>query len=290
METGPIMSVTTGTEFIRLCDAMGIAVEGVDLHQPPDAALARSLRQALLDNLVLCIRGQSIGPGEFHAAISTFGTPRLRPEIPSVPGFPTVTTLSSSDRDTAGDGKRLVAGEEWHSDDTFMAEPCSLTCLYGIEVPETGGDTQFANMYAAYEALPGSERRRLDSLRVVHMMKPTSRATGRTRTVPPEILAMHPPVVHPLVRTHPETGRKTLYISRNRMERIVGMDVAEGHRLIDELVAHATQPQFCYRHKWRQGDIVIWDDRCTMHKANGDYPAGARRFMNRIIVAGDAPF
>ena len=109
------MSVTAATEFVHLGDAMGIAVEGVDRRHPPDAALARSLRQALLDNLVPCIRGQSIGPGEFHAAIATFGTPRLRPEIPNVPGIPTVTTLSSTDRDTAGDGKRLVAGEEWHS-------------------------------------------------------------------------------------------------------------------------------------------------------------------------------
>jgi taurine dioxygenase len=122
------------------------------------------------------------------------------------------------------------------------------------------------------------------------MMKPTSREVGRTRTIAPEMLAARPPVTHPLVRTHPETRRKALYISRNRMDHIVGMDVAAGHQLIDDLVAHATQPQFCYRHKWRQGDIVIWDDRCTMHKANGDYPEGARRFMNRIIVAGDAPF
>jgi taurine dioxygenase len=207
-----------------------------------------------------------------------------------VAGFPAVTTLSSDDRDTKGDGKRLVAGAQWHSDDTFMNEPCSLTCLYAIEVPETGGDTEFANMYAAYEALPAAERERLSKLRVVHMMKPISRVTGRTRTIAPEILAMRPPVEHPLVRTHPETGRKALYISRNRMDRITGMPIEDGHRLIDELVEHSTQPQFCYRHPWRQGDLVIWDDRCTMHKANGDYPEGARRFMNRIIVAGDAPF
>ncbi|MEJ0018696.1 MAG: TauD/TfdA family dioxygenase [Acetobacteraceae bacterium] len=284
------MSATTDIAFTRLGENLAIAVEGVDLHHPPDQALASRLRQALLDNLVLCIRGQRIGPGEYHAAIATFGTPLLRPEIPHVAGHPTVTTLSSDDRDTKGDGKRLVAGAQWHSDDTFMAEPCSLTCLYGIEVPETGGDTEFANMYAAYEALPAAERARLDALRVVHMMKPDSRAVGRTRTIAPEILAARPPVVHPLVRTHPETGRKALYISRNRMDHIIGMEVAEAHALIDELVAHATQPRFCYRHKWQQGDIVIWDDRCTMHKANGDYPEGARRYMNRIIVAGDAPF
>jgi taurine dioxygenase len=280
----------TDIAFTNLGGHMAIAVEGIDLHQAPDTSLAKTLRQALLDNLVLCIRGQSIGPGEYLATIASFGEPLVRPEIPHVPGYPAVTTLSSDDRDTKGDGRRLIAGSHWHSDDTFMAEPCSLTCLYGIEVPETGGDTEFANMVAAYEALPASERRRLDALRVVHMMKPASRAVGRTRTIAPELLAARPPVEHPLVRTHPETGRKALYISRNRMDHIVGMEIEAGHQLIDELVAHATQPQFCYRHKWRQGDIVIWDDRCTMHKANGDYAEGARRFMNRIIVAGDTPF
>ena len=284
------MSATSEIAFTKLGDHMAIAVEGLDLHRAPDADLAHTLRQALLDNLVLCIRGQRIGPGEYLATISTFGEPLVRPEIPHVSGYPEVTTLSSDDRDTKGDGKRLIAGAHWHSDDTFMAEPCSLTCLYGIDVPATGGDTEFANMYSAYEALPASERQYLDTLRVVHMMKPTSREVGRTRTIAPEMLAARPPVTHPLVRTHPETRHKALYISRNRMDHIVGMDVAAGHQLIDDLVAHATQPQFCYRHKWRQGDIVIWDDRCTMHKANGDYPEGARRFMNRIIVAGDAPF
>ena len=276
--------------FTKLGPHMGIAVEGVDLHQTPDPALTATLRQALLDNLVLCIRGQTVGPDKYLAAISQLGEPLIRPEIPQVPGIPAVTTLSSDDRDIRGDGQRLVAGAQWHSDDTFMAEPCSLTCLYGIEVPQTGGDTEFANMYAAFEALPTEEQRRLADMRVVHMMKPTSRTTARTRTIAPEILAARPPVVHPLVRTHPETGRKALYISRNRMDHIVGMSIEASHALIDELVAHATQPRFCYRHKWQRGDIVIWDDRCTMHKANGDYPPGSRRYMNRIIVAGDAPF
>jgi taurine dioxygenase len=130
----------------------------------------------------------------------------------------------------------------------------------------------------------------IDGLQAVHMMKPDRADIGRTRTIAPDILAGRPPATHPLVRTHPETGRKALYLGRNRMDHIVGMDRAEGHRLIDALVAHANQPHFVYRHKWRRGDIVIWDNRCLMHKANGDYPDGARRFMQRIIIAGDVPF
>jgi taurine dioxygenase len=284
------MSTSVGDiAFTRLGAHMAIAVEGVDLHRTPDDLLAQRLHQALLDHQVLCIRGQNIGPGEFLAAISLFGTPQIRAEIPGVAGFPGVTTLSSDDRDTQGDGKRLVAGALWHTDDSHMAAPSALTALYGIEVPEIGGDTEFANMYAAYAALPPAEQQRLDGLQAVHMTKP-NRAVGRTRSIAPEILATRPPVTHPLVRTHPETGRKALYLARNRMDHIVGMDREAGHQLIDDLVAHSTQPRFVYRHKWRRGDIVIWDNRCLMHKANGDYPEGARRFMNRIIVAGTVPF
>ncbi len=268
---------------------MAIAVDGVDLREPPTPALAAELRRALWDNIVLCIRGQSIDPAAFLAAGRAFGEPEIRPEIPHVPGFPAVTTLSSEDRDTKGDGKRLVAGANWHSDDTFMPRPSALTVLYGIVVPAVGGDTQYANMYAAYEALPAEQRRSLDTLQVVHTMKPARADLARTRSIDPAILAQRPPSTHPLVRTHPETGRKALYISRNRMDHIVGMEREASHRLIDDLVDHATQPQFTYRHKWTQGDLVVWDNRCSMHKANGDYPEGARRFMQRIVVAGEVP-
>jgi len=283
------MDQATNIVMARLGGHMAAAVEGIDLNTPPGGRAAAILRQALWDHQVLCIRGQDIEPGAFLAAVSLFGDPEVRPEIPHVEGFPQVTTLSSDDRDTKGDGKRLVAGATWHSDDTFMARPSALTALHGVIVPPAGGDTQFANMYAAYEALPGETRARLDTLRAVHMMKPDRSDIGRTRTIAPEILAQRPPQTHPLVRTHPETGRKALYVSRNRMDHVVGLDRTEGHRLIDDLVAHATRPEFTYRHVWRRGDLVIWDNRCLMHKANGDYPEGARRFMRRIIVRGEVP-
>jgi taurine dioxygenase len=288
------MSVTTApramvSEFTKLASHMAVAVAGVDLRHTPDAALFAALRQALLDHQVLCVRGQDIGPAEFLAAISLFGEPQIRPWIPHVPGFPAVTTLSSEDRDTKGDGGRLVAGATWHSDDTFMASPSALTALHGVVVPEGGGDTEFANLYAAYDALPEAMKHRLDGMKAVHMMVPARDDIGRTRSIAPEVRAKQVPSIHPVVRTHPETGRKSLYISRNRMDHIVGMERASGHRLIDELTAHAIQPRFVYRHRWQTGDVVIWDNRCLIHKANGDYPQGARRFMRRIIVMGDVP-
>jgi len=160
--------------------------------------------------------------------------------------------------------------------------------LYAVAVPPSGGDTQFTNMYAAYDDLAPAMKQRLAPLRVVHKYD-WSRKGTRIATLKAEEAADLPEVTHPLVRTHPETGRKALYLNPNRMERIIGLRRAESDRLLDELAAHATDPRYQYRHVWRQGDVLIWDNRCTMHKANGDYPEGARRLMQRIIVEGSVP-
>jgi taurine dioxygenase len=183
---------------------------------------------------------------------------------------------------------RLVNGAHWHTDDSFMREPCSLTMLYGVVVPSTGGDTQFTNMYAAYEDLSVHMRQRIDGLRVVHRYD-SSRKRTRVATRSVTDMAATPDAIHPLVRTHPETRRRALYLNPNRMEQVVGLDRSESDRLLDELITHSTDPKYQYRHKWRQGDVVIWDNRCTMHKANADYPDGEKRVMQRVVVAGTAP-
>ncbi|HUA54023.1 MAG TPA: TauD/TfdA family dioxygenase [Candidatus Sulfotelmatobacter sp.] len=262
---------------------MAAAVEGVDLAAA-DGATVAALRQSLLDHLVLCIRGQDLAPRDYLAAMARFGTPLVRRQQSQHPEVEAINILSSEDRDMLGDGKRLVVGAHWHTDDSFMAKPCSLTMLYGVEVPETGGDTQFTNMYAAYDGLTNAMKARIGELRVVHKWD-SSRKGTRVATLASSL----PDATHPLVRTHPETGRKALYLNPNRMERIVGMDRSASDALLDGLITHAIQPQFQYRHKWRSRDVVIWDNRCTMHKANADYPAGARRFMHRIVVEGTVP-
>lgn len=272
----------------KLGGHMAVAVSGIDLGHLPDAAAQQALIDALHDNLVLCIRGQRLDPPAFLAAMSRFGTPMRRKQLACTPECADVNIISSEDRDELGDGKRIVNGANWHTDDSFMREPCSLTMLYGIEIPSRGGDTQFANMYAAYEDLPADTRTRIDPLKVVHKYS-SSRKLSRISTRPADEMAAMPEATHPLVRTHPDTRRKALYLNPNRMEEIVGLDRAESDRLLDELIAHATQPKYQYRHIWRQGDIVIWDNRCTLHKANADYPEGERRLMHRVIVAGTAP-
>jgi len=165
--------------------------------------------------------------------------------------------------------------------------PCSLTMLYGVIVPSRGGDTQFINMYAAYDDLPADTQRRIDSLAVIHKYR-SSRKLTRITTRPSEEMAAMPEATHPLVRTHPATGRKALYLNPNRMECIVGLERTDSDRLLDQLIAHSTQIKYQYRHVWQQGDVVIWDNRCTMHKANADYPEGERRLMHRVVVAAPA--
>jgi taurine dioxygenase len=246
------------------------------------------LLDVLHGNLVLCIRDQTLAPPVFRDAMAQFGVPMLRKQLARTPECAEVNIISSEDRDELGDGRKLVNGANWHTDDSFMREPCSLTMLYGVVVPSRGGDTQFTNMYAAYADLPAETKVRIDPLKVIHKYS-SSRKLTHVSTRPAEEMAAMPEATHPLVRTHPETRRKSLYLNPNRMERIVGLERDESDRLLDELITHATQMKYQYRHVWRQGDIVIWDNRCTMHKANADYPEGERRLMHRVIVAGTVP-
>jgi taurine dioxygenase len=271
----------------KLSSHMALAVSGVDLNRRPDSATRAALIRGLYENLVLCIRGQSLDPVAFRDAMAQFGVPLRRAQLAQTAECADVNIISSEDVDTKGDGKKLVNGASWHTDDSFMREPCSLTMLYGVVVPPVGGDTQFVNMYAAYNALTPEERARIDGLRVVHKYK--SSRTNRVAVMTAQEMAGMPAATHPLVRTHPVTSRKSLYLNPNRMEEIVGLPRAESDKLLDALIAHALKPEFQYRHKWQKGDIVIWDNRCTMHKANADYAAGERRLMHRVIVAGTEP-
>ena len=272
----------------KLGPHMAAAVSDIDLNRLPDPATRAALLDVLHENLVLCIRGQSLAPVPFRDAMAQFGVPVLRKQLAQTPECAEVNIISSEDRDELGDGKKIVNGANWHTDDSFMREPCALTMLYGVVVPTVGGDTQFTNMYDAYDDLTPAMKARIDGLKVIHKYS-SSRKLSRISTRPPEEMAAMPEATHPLVCTHPATGRRSLYLNPNRMEQVVGLDRAESDRLLDELIAHATLPKYQYRHVWRQGDIVIWDNRCTMHKANADYPEGERRLMHRVIVAGTAP-
>ena len=272
-----------------LGETMGAAVTGLDLNAELDCGTVEELNDAFAEHIVLCIRGQHLTPGQYVAAARRFGMPEVQiNKRLNFPDQPELGVLSSDDRDELGTGKRVIRGTTWHSDHSFKAVPPKATLLYALVVPESGGDTSFCNTRAAYETLPAATRRRIDGLKAVHSYE-SSRSPNRMLARSEDEVKETPDVVHPLVRKHLPTGRKALYLSTTRLERIVGLDRAESDALVDELLAHATQPRFVYHHKWRPGDMVIWDNRCSMHHANGDYPLEAKRLLHRIILKGETP-
>src|SRR5471032_2974328 len=226
----------------KLGPHMAVAVTGVDLNRLPDAATQAELIDALHANLVLCVRDQHLPPVPFRDAMARFGTPMQRKQLARTPECADVNIISSEDRDVLGDGKKLVNGASWHTDDSFMRAPCSLTMLYGVVVPSRGGDTQFVNMHATYEALSPAMKAHIDGLKVIHKYQSSRRTNRVSRRTDAEMKAM-PKATHPLVRPHPETGRKALYLNANRMEQIVGLDRAESDALLYTLIAHAIDPR-----------------------------------------------
>ena len=266
---------------------MASAVSGIDLNRLPDTATQAALVRTLHDSLVLCIRGQELAPVAFRDAMALFGTPMRRRQLARTPECADVNIISSEDRDELGDGKKLVNGESWHTDDSFMREPCSLTMLYGVVVPSTGGDTQFTNMYEAYADLSRDMKARIDRMRVIHKYS-SSRKLSRISTRPAAEMAAMPEATHPLVRTHPETGRKGIFVSGNWVDRIAGLPEDESEALLHRLYEHIKSPEFQCRFRWQRNSIAFWDNRITQHHAVADYRE--RRVMHRVMLAGDVPF
>ena len=260
----------------------GAAISGVDLSRPlADADFAR-IRRALLDHVVIVISG--LAP-EFQALLEfgrRFGT--LVPHVLTQYHHPETSEVSViSNVVDSGQGRTtgMPAGAFWHSDLSYDVRPSDATLLYSVEVPESGGDTLFANMYRAYETLPEPTKRRIEGLGAVHRYGWNGGAAVVALT--DEQSAAHPDVVHPVVRVHPETGRKVLFVNPGFTMKIAGTD--EDGALLEELFDHARRPEFQYRHTWRAGQIVACDNRASMHRATGGYGA-ARRTLWRMIVGG----
>jgi taurine dioxygenase len=266
----------------------GAEARGIDLRRPPDDATRARLNHAFVTHSVLVVREQHLSPAELLAAVGNFGAvfPQHNTRF-ALPECPQIHYISNQDK--FPDGRRYIPGEGWHTDHSNDARPPKATVLHAVQLPDDGGDTQFANMAAAYEALPAAMQQRLDGLRAIHVYQSSHSArqlmslneTGRQR--------VREAVLHPIIRTHPETGRKAIYINPIRIEGILGLDHKEALPLLDELLAHATQERFQYRHRWQPGDIVIWDNRCLLHKANGDYNMAQTRYLYRVMLQGDVP-
>jgi taurine dioxygenase len=271
-------------EFHAITPTIGAEVHGVDLSRPIDDALFASLHAGLLAHQVLVFREQHIAPADHLALAERFGTPVAHPAYPTLPGFPSINILESSrDKPTKIDS--------WHTDMTFLECPPLGSILRAIEVPETGGDTMFASLHAAWLGLSDRMRRYLDGLEATH-----SFAHGFRHSLAepggPERLAgavrANPPRRHPVVRTHPESGRSCLFVNRLFTTGLVDIDEHESDAVLGFLYAQLETPEHCFRLRWRPGTIAFWDNRATLHRPVNDY-FPATRIMQRITIAGDRP-
>ena len=285
--------VPIALDIRRITPTIGAEIAGVDLSQLDDARFA-AVHRALLDHLVIVFRDQHLSPGDHLAFARRFG--ELEPPHPvfaQLPEHPQISILENR-------GNQGVYNDEWHTDVTFRACPALGSILYARLIPESGGDTLWSNMYAAYDALAEPVKRMIGGLTALHDISgggpygrvPSyreivlARPDGRRRLN--EIETEFPPVSHPVVRTHPETGRKALFVNRSFTTHIEGVSKLESAWLLGMLLEHVEQTGFQMRHRWRTNDLVMWDNRCTQHLAVADY-APAPRVMHRITVQGDRP-
>jgi taurine dioxygenase len=266
----------------------------VDFTRPLDAETVDKLNLALAEHCVLLVRDADI-TSEQHIAFSRHFGPleaHLLAEF-SLPDHPEIFVVSN-----VKEGGRLkgavYAGQFWHSDLSYMKKPSLGSLLLCHEMPDLGGDTMWANMYLAYDTLSEPMKAFIGGLKAIHDYShayDTYFAKLPDRPpLTPEQRAKTPPVTHPMVRTHPVTGRKALYVNPGFTKGIVGMPGEESQPILDCLFRHSTRPEFTYRHKWRVHDMMFWDNRCSMHYALADYDFSVRRHMHRTTIAGDAPY
>ncbi len=270
--------------------AIGARIEGLDRAHAARPGVAALLRKALGDHLLLEIPGEPMTPEQTRDFAAAFGTPRS--QLLRYKRDGTVPEVSIMVNTLMVDGttdKTALRAEDWHTDDSYFATPAKATLLHSIAIPSRGGNTWFCSMRAAYDALPEATKQRIYGLRGIHAYD-TVRARNRPSVRTAQEIAETPDVEHPLVRTHPDNGRRALYLNFNRLDRIVGMDRAESDVLLDELAEHCRRPEFHYAHEWSVGDAVIWDNRATMHRVDVDYPVGEKRVMQRVLLEGDRPF
>ena len=277
-------------EVRPLKSVVGAEIVNADLSQPLPQAAVDTILRAFAEHGVLVFHDQKLGPAELSRFSAYFGPLDIHhmAEKP-FPDHPEVRILSNVKKD----GKLIGAnrsGRHWHSDLSYLKETGLATYLYCVETPPAGGDTLFAGMEAAYEALPEETKRKIEGRTAIHDRNfRYSELYPDRKPLSAEQLAAVLPAEHPVVVKHPVTGRKALFVAKDVVSRIIGMDEAESRKLIDELEAFATQERFIYRHKWRVGDLVVWDNRSTLHQATGYDEGQYRRVMYRTQTKGTVP-
>jgi taurine dioxygenase len=275
-------SPVPGFHVERLAGALGAEVRGIDLARPLDAATRQALHEAWMEHQVLFFREQAISVDEHKAFARNFGELHVHPVLQQMAdqGHPEIVVLES-------DASRPIVADRWHSDVTFEKCPPLGSILRAVAVPAAGGDTMWASMYAAYEALSDAMQRLLSGLAAFHDGG-GFRAIARNDAQKKD-LESRQNAVHPVVRTHPVTGRKALFVNSVFTKGIVGMKPAESRALLGFLTEHLSAPDFTCRFRWRKDSLAMWDNRCTQHRVLADALPEYRR-MERVTLIGDAPY
>ncbi len=275
----------------RISEALGAEIDGPDLSQPIDGTMKDAIYHALLAHHVLVFRDQSLSKEQQGRFAENYG------ELESHVGrlrdgtrYPVINNITNKTPDGKLVPEAVNRGpNHWHTDKSYHAVPSAITMLHGIEVPSRGGETLFANMRLAYEELPSKMKSRIDGLKVQHSWEANRINVGESPATE-EQKRERPPVTHPLVRTHPDSGTKALYIGTH-IDIIRGISREESDALVEELMEHAIQPKYRYDHTWRTGDLVMWGNRSLMHRGSTDYDmANEPRVLQRTVIIGTAPF
>ena len=284
-------------EIVPTGDVIGAEVRGIDLHRGLTEEQVTAIKTAWQEYLVLLIRDQQINDNELVAFSRHFGILELAPaneftlrgnvDMPDVP--PEISVISNVKVSGQPIGALGSLEADWHTDMSFMEEPPLGSILYALEIPSQGGDTGFCNMYAVYESLPQNVQARIHGLIAVHDNSLTSAGTLRKGFERVTDVTKVPGARHPMVRTHPETGKSALFLGRRTNGYVPGLSVDESEELLDYLWAYAMQPKFTWHHKWAIGDIVMWDNRCAMHRRD-PFDDAERRVMHRTQIQGDRPY
>lgn len=280
------MTVATSIKVRPLSSMLGAEITGIDLREPPDAAVRATLNAAFIAHHMLVIPGQDLDDAAHVRFCEVFGP--IQPERTSAHladrQFPGVHYVANTREDAI-----LPDGDIWfHSDQVFYDTPALATSLYGIDVPRRGGETRFGNIHLAYDALSDEMKHRCDGLRALNAYDYNS--PNRLHKVTEERLPDGPRAVHPVIRTHPVTGRKAIYVNRLMTDRIVDLDPAEGKAILETLFDLVEDTHFQYQHRWREGDAIIWDNRSLVHARNTYDHVNDRRTLRRIAVRGDVPY
>jgi taurine dioxygenase len=277
----------TRLDVVPLTKHIGAEIRGVDLREALDAETVRAIHQAWLDHLVLVFRGQKFGQEELVRATGYFGEigPLSRPRELFPKGYdkllPNIMMISNI-RENGEVIGALPDGEmNFHHDMIHNEMPHNATLLYSVEIPSHGGDTLFASGYAAYDTLDPAIRARLEGRRALNHYNYGTTIRGDTS----KAVEAFAQAVHPVFRTHDETGRKAVYVDRLMTVKVVDMPAAESDELLNAVFDHSEKPEFVYRHVWRVGDLIVWDNRCSSH-ARDDFPADQRRLLLRTTVKG----